>query len=105
MKMKMKIRNIRIICSNNRTIFSGLVSQIPLKEEYIIAQSLEWFNESEPCIIHRTYVAKKFYIELYEKLLYFKTNQITEILCSKVSEFAKNIDLDISDASIFIDGV
>lgn len=99
----MKAGTIKITAADGSAIFCGLITELPLKEDYIISKSIERFNESEPCIIYRTSIAKKFYIQLFDKLKYFKENNITNIICSDISEFFNNIDLDIKGAVVHIE--
>lgn len=96
----MKVGTIRITKADGLVIFCGLITELPLREDYIMSKSIERFNESEPCIIYRTSIAKKFYIQLFDKLKYFKEKNITNILCSEVNEFFSNINLDTREAFI-----
>ena len=98
----MKAGEIKITAADGAVIFCGLITELPLREEYIISKSIERFNESEPCIIYRTSIAKKFYIQLFEKLGDFRELNITSILCSDVNEFFDSIDLDTSGANVRI---
>lgn len=56
---------VTIIGSDDKVIMEKKVSQLPLKEELIISQSIEFFNDPEPCMIHRTAVMKKIYMEFF----------------------------------------
>jgi hypothetical protein len=99
----MKAGAIKITAADGSVIFCGLITELPLREDYIITKSIERFNESEPCIIYRTSIAKRFYLQLFEKLKYFKENNITSILCSDVYEFFNSIDFDTSGAMVQIE--
>lgn len=101
-RLQVKIINIKIISFDGSELFSGLVTELPLEEEYIIAKSIERFNESEPCIIYRTHIGKIFYMELYEKLNYYRENGITKLPLSEVSIFFDNINLNTQEAYIII---
>ncbi len=51
---------------------------------YIIHKSIEMFNDSEPCVIHRNYVMKKMIFELYDYLADILDNEKNELLCEAV---------------------
>jgi len=53
-----------IIKKNGKILYDGRISDIPLKEEYIISKSVELFDDDDPCIIHQSYVIKEFVDEL-----------------------------------------
>ena len=48
------------ITKNNKTLYEGRISDIPIKEDYIIKKSLELFDDDDPCIIHQSYVIKEY---------------------------------------------
>lgn len=50
---------IMLFDSSGNIILKDELKSVPLKEEYIIKKSIELFNDSEPCIIHRNFVIKK----------------------------------------------
>jgi len=58
--------SVTIIASDDTVILEKKVNYLPLKEELIIAQSIEFFNDPEPCMIHRTAVMKKIFVEFLE---------------------------------------
>lgn len=93
---------IKIIDEKGNEIFNGAVTELPLKEEYIIAKSIERFNESEPCIIYRTHIQKIFYLELYEKIERFKDSNIYKIMCTEINDFFDNVSLDTNEALVYI---
>lgn len=95
--MKNKGNMIEIIQGNGKVVYQGVISDLPIREDYIIEKSIELFNEKEPCIIYRTHIMKKFYIKLYEALNSLKSS---EIACSQLDEYVLNIDLELQDASI-----
>lgn len=49
-----------IITKNDKTLYDGRISDIPLKEEYIVKKSVELFDDDDPCIIHQSYVIKEY---------------------------------------------
>ena len=52
--------NIKKICliDDNEVVFQGKLTALPIKEEVIIEKSILYFNDSEPCFIHRSAVQK-----------------------------------------------
>ncbi len=96
---KMKVY-IKIIDSNGKIIFHGMVSELPLKEEYIILKSLELYNEKEPCIIYRTHIMKKFYLELYDFLSNLEGN-IAQF--ADIQGFFKEVDIDADPFELYFE--
>lgn len=62
----MKWKNIRISDASGETIYDGPFNELPVKEEYIIKKSVELYQEPEPCIIYRTHILKKLYLEMLD---------------------------------------
>lgn len=54
------------------------LTSVPLKEESIIGQSVEIYNDPEPCMIHRSAVMSRMYMEIYKYFITrFKSSQRT----------------------------
>lgn len=64
----MSIKYIAFVNRDEEIVCEHKLLSLPLKEVSIIEKSIEMFNDSEPCIIHRTYVMKKIYFEIEEYL-------------------------------------
>ena len=79
----MGARIISLLDSDNNTIYEDRFSSLPIKENGIITESMELFHDSEPCIIHRTYIIKKFYQEL--------GNYLDGMLMAGIQELAYDI--------------
>ena len=60
----MGIKEIAFLDSLGNVLLINKLTSIPLKEHYIINKSVVLFRDCEPCIIHRTFIMKKFYIEI-----------------------------------------
>jgi hypothetical protein len=56
------LRDGQIICP------PGDVTTLPLKGEVIIAKSVEFYNDPEPCFIHRGAVCNRLYEEIIDAL-------------------------------------
>ena len=57
-------RNIKIIDNDNCILYEGNLYRLPVAESIIIEKSIEYFNDSEPCFLHKSAVAKKIYYEI-----------------------------------------
>ncbi len=49
-----------IILKDEKILYDGRISDIPIKEEYIKSKSVELFDDDDPCIIHQSYVIKEY---------------------------------------------
>lgn len=54
--------------SSDKVLLKKKLTGLPLREEIVLARSLEWFNDPEPCMIHRSAVMKRLFIEWAEYL-------------------------------------
>lgn len=87
---------------NNEILSEKRVIDIPLKEKTIISKSIEWFNDPEPCMIHRSAVMKRLYFELLEYLESQKNNGNRLLALETIP--APLLDmLDIDTKAAFID--
>ena len=57
-------RNIKIIDNDNCILYEGNLYRLPVAESIIIEKSIEYFNDSEPCFLHKSAVTKKIYYEI-----------------------------------------
>ena len=57
---------ITIVRKNGEIVFRDFLVSLPVSESCIRLNSMELFDESEPCILYRTYVLKKVQLELDE---------------------------------------
>ncbi|MGB8455733.1 MAG: hypothetical protein WCD89_25875 [Anaerocolumna sp.] len=57
------------IYSNNCLIYQGRWDDLPLLEELIIEKSIAFFNDPEPCYIHRDAVRVRLLAELEAELI------------------------------------
>mgnify|MGYP000394751636 FL=1 len=56
------------IIKNERILYEGRISDIPIKEKYIISKSVELFDDDDPCIIHKSYVVKEYADQILDLL-------------------------------------
>ena len=59
-----------LIIRNNRgeTLYDGRLDAYSPSDKTVVALSIEFFNDPEPCVIHRSAVLKRVYMELQEFL-------------------------------------
>lgn len=89
---------IEILDERGGTIYQGAITELPLRESYILEKSMELFHEPEPCIIYRTHIAKGFHLELYDMLNRGEQDEMVEqLLCI--------VDLNIGEGPVAINRV
>lgn len=66
-----------IISIGKKILYDGRISDIPIKEEYIIKKSVELFDDDDPCIIHQSYVIKEYVDDLLRIFKREKSNAIS----------------------------
>jgi len=54
------------VCLAEQVLFSGDLTELPLKEEWILKKSIEFFNDPAPCYIHRGAVTIRLLNEIWE---------------------------------------
>lgn len=90
--MKVKKGNLKIVHKDGEVVYEGLISDLPLKEDYILLKSMEFFNEKEPCIIYRTHIMKKFYLALYDCL---SQSGASACKCVEIKDMLLAVNLDL----------
>lgn len=53
--------------SGNQLIYHGYLKDVPLKESIILAKSVEFFDDPEPCHIHRSAVRTRLTAEIQKE--------------------------------------
>ena len=78
--IKGKANKVRIvkISSNNDILFSGPVNELPILDKQVIAGSVEFYDDPEPCMIHRSAVISRYYIQIEQWLdsIYYESDCI-----------------------------
>jgi len=85
MKYKIMIKN------ENQIIFDGRPLDLPIKKDILISESVEMFNDEDPCIIHQTYVIETLVDQLISKL---KKQINEEVSIIDIKESVRFIDID-----------
>ena len=57
-----------VLSKDGTIIYDGLLKDVPLKEEIILKKSVEFFDDPEPCHIHRSAVRVRLISELLEEV-------------------------------------
>ena len=63
---------VTITCDDGIALPEKKVTQLPLREDVIVEQSIYYFDDPEPCMIHRSAVMKRIFSEFldyFESLL------------------------------------
>lgn len=70
MLFKKKSPTLPSVCirCGEQLLYEGLLRDIPLKEEVIIEKSIRFFDDPEPCFIHRNAVRVRLISEIQKEL-------------------------------------
>lgn len=90
---------ISFLCDSEKVLFEKRISSIPLNEECVIKKSIEFFDDPSPCMIHRSAVMLRLYMEVLEYLEEHSDKQTRSILWNDIPEQLRNY-LDMEDTSI-----
>lgn len=85
---KKKSPDLPSVCirSNNGILYEGLLKDIPIRENIIIEKSIRFFDDPEPCFIHRNAVRVRLTQELHQELL-SKNNETPGPLLLSYADF------------------
>ena len=90
----MKDHTLYFMGDQGEMLVKKKLTALPLKEEFIIKKSIEFFNDPEPCMIHRSAVMKRIYMEINEFFLLVLKDGKQEVLWDNFPSFIKE-GLDI----------
>lgn len=82
---------VSVFSCNNELLFNGELHSLPIKESVIISKSIEFFNDSNPCYIHRGAVTVRLLSEIED---FLKMNGDKVIYESCVGSVIDYIDMD-----------
>lgn len=82
----MYVKNITFLDNTNTVVTSCKIISLPIKEESIISKSVEFFNDPEPCFIHRSAVMKRIITEIDDYFYSLSKKGIYEIKWSVFPE-------------------
>ncbi|MDR1542078.1 MAG: hypothetical protein LBU32_29695 [Clostridiales bacterium] len=66
-KKKERVKSVEIY-AGGLMLFKGELLDVKIKEESVLQKSIEFFNDSAPCYIHRSAVIIRLLNELWDKL-------------------------------------
>ncbi|MCI5937975.1 MAG: hypothetical protein MRZ36_08275 [Eubacterium sp.] len=95
----MKWKNIRIMGEDGGSLYEGPFNEIPVKEQYIIDKSIELYKEPEPCIIYRTHILKKLYLDMLESIGQ-KPKKGLVVSCEVWNEQKNTLELSLDRARV-----
>lgn len=65
LKKKKKGMELKLnIVKNDSNLYSGPINELPIINEQVIAGSIEFYDDPEPCMIHRSAVISRYYIQI-----------------------------------------
>ena len=86
---------VTIFDDHDAIIMEKKVNYLPLKEEVIISQSIQSFNDPEPCMIHRSAVMKIIYVEFLDCFEdAFTRSDSTEVRLALPETLAQKLDIN-----------
>lgn len=101
--MKVKSKILIFINDNNEVIMEKRLTALPLKESCMIEKSIEFFNDPEPCMIHRSAVMKRIYLEFNYYIDTIIEEGKDEVLWNKMpSRFKSMLDIKSNIHKIII---
>lgn len=62
-RSKNKVRILNISDDNN-ILYTGPINELPILNSEVIAGSIEFYDDPEPCMIHRSAVISRYYIQI-----------------------------------------
>jgi hypothetical protein len=92
-RKKKATKTIKIV-SNDIVVYDGDLYELPIKKQKVIAGSVEFFNDPEPCMIHRSAVISRYYMMIenwLEETGNLDNDQIE--FCSMPDDIVKLLDI------------
>lgn len=93
--MEMGKLEFQFIDNDGHTVLRKKLIGLPLQEDIVLARSIEWYCDPEPCMIHRSAVTKIIYLELFEYFSELLKQNINQQQWSSVPDHIRQT-LDIS---------
>ncbi len=82
----MLVKNISFLNGRKEVVKSFKLTSAPIGEQTIIARSIEFFNDPEPCFIHRSAVIKRLIAEMDDYFYNISKTGVYEIRCAAFNE-------------------
>jgi hypothetical protein len=81
---------IRFVDNADKVLLERKLISLPLNEAVVINKSIEFFNDPEPCMIHRSAVMKRLFVEIESYLEAMLQKNIVEIDLFCLPEYLRN---------------
>ena len=81
---------ISLLDAGNGILFEKKITSLPLKDEVIISKSIEFFDDPEPCMIHRSAVMKRLFVEMAEYFEGLRKADVLELQWEELPDFIKH---------------
>lgn len=85
-KKASKQKKIIKIISDNTVLYDGELYRLPIKDEKVIQGSIDFFDDPEPCMIHKSAVISRYYAQIHEWLDTFGEKNIYEVSLTEIPE-------------------
>lgn len=86
-----------IIKNDKETLFKGSIMNMPVKKDAVIKESIELFDDDDPCIIHTSFIVKKFAERINDSYNPVKKDPIVINDYPELQEF---LDIDTDDTTV-----
>lgn len=87
---------LKILDIDDNVLIECFTSELPLKYEKVVQKSIEMFEDSNPCPMHRSYAEKKLYLEIDNYSVSLLKDGKSEILWEDADRDIKDM-LDIEN--------
>jgi len=90
-----------LLDESRNVVFEKKLISIAFKDESVIAKSIEFFGDPSPCMIHRSAVMKRLYMEFFE---YFeKCGDIQNAIWEDVPEHLRDyLDMEVVNVKYIV---
>lgn len=95
----MKWKTVVVKSEEGNILYEGAFNELPVKEDYVISKSIELYREEEPCIIYRTQIVRRVYLDILEQFG-GKPKKGRVVDCRKHQQVLSPLDLDTSRATL-----
>ncbi|MFW6319078.1 MAG: hypothetical protein ACOC1L_02725 [Bacillota bacterium] len=86
-----------VIKNDKKTLFKGNIMNMPVKKDAIIKESIELFDDDDPCIIHTSFIVKKF-AERINTL--YNSSEKSIIVVNDYPQLQEFLDVEIDDKTV-----
>lgn len=84
---------------SNSMLYRGNITELPIKEEYIIQKCIEIYDDDEPCFIRKNAVVQTIYCSLMSAFEECISQDKFEGKIGKLPNALKNIIVGVDDAT------